>query len=124
MDDEVFEDALEVLDVRVSNVSLSDENLIEFLSVEKIEVSIRDDDRFVVVGFSDNSTLVYVGESAGSAVLCVEVLAPEPDMLFTSGLDVIVGTRPGTAGLLGGGSFRNSVWVGGLRSKLALYSKF
>ena len=97
-DDNVFEDLLETLTVRVSNFSLSDEDLIGLASVNSTEVVIRDDDRFVVVGFSEDSTLVSIEESEGPVTLCVEVLAPGLDMLFTSGIELVVGTRPGTAG--------------------------
>lgn len=97
-DDEVFEDLLEMLVVRVSNFFLSDEDLIGLASVNSTNVTIRDDDRFVVVGFTEDSLSVSIGESEGSAVLCVEVLVPEPDTEFTSGIEVVVGTRAGTAG--------------------------
>ena len=67
-------------------------------SVNITTVNIRDNDRFAVVGFSENSTVVSVDESAGPAIMCVDVLVPGPDMQFTSVLNVIVGTRPVTAG--------------------------
>lgn len=98
IDDEEFEDLLETLDIVVSNFSLSDEDLVGFASVNATQIVIRDDDRFAVVGFGGNFMQVSVGESAGAAILCVEVLAPESDMEFSSEIEIVVGTRPGTAG--------------------------
>lgn len=98
INDNEFEDSLETLEIVISNFSLSDEDLVGFSSVSTTQVVIRDDDRFAVVGFGENFTRVSVRESAGSAVLCVEVLAPESGMEFSSEIEIVVGTRPGTAG--------------------------
>lgn len=98
INDEVFEDSMETLNITVSNFSLTNEDLVGFASVSVTQIIIRDDDRFAVVGFLGNFTQVSVSESAGSVTLCVSLQSPEPGMPFSSEIEIVVGTRPGTAG--------------------------
>ena len=97
MDDTVFEDLRETLNITIATFSLSDQNLIGFASVETTEVVIIDDDRIVVLGF--NSSAIEVPESE-SAVACVGILSPALAVgaRFSSVIRAVVGTRPGSAG--------------------------
>lgn len=99
VDDQVFEDSRETLNITIAAFALSDQDLIGFASVGVTEVVIVDDDRIVVLGFVGNSSSIVVSESE-SAVACVGILSPEPgvDNRFSSMIRAVVGTRPGSAG--------------------------
>ena len=98
LDTDDFEDTPETFTVSISNFSLSDPDLVGFASRPSITVSILDDDRDVVLGFLEGSTLVNTSESVGMAVLCIGISFPAPELRFDSSIVVIVGTRRGTAG--------------------------
>ena len=84
INDDEFEDLNELLVVRVLNLSLSNENLVPFASIDSTQIIILDDDREVTLGFNDNSTTVSVNESVGEVFLCVQIFSPGPDKQFTS----------------------------------------
>ena len=96
--DDEFEDLNESFDILISSFSLTNTTLVGLLSVRTSRFVIVDNDREVVVGFDTNSTRVLVDEGAGKVVLCVSIFSPGPDRIFSSLVELVVGTRQGSAG--------------------------
>ena len=100
IEDDDFENLNEVFNISISNFSLSNTSLVGLASIRSSMFIIEDDDREVIVGFSANSTRVLVDEGDGHITLCIEVISPGPETIFSSMVEILVGTLPGTAGRL------------------------
>ena len=97
LDNEEFEDD-EMVEVVISSFSVDDPDLVVLDSRPSVLLSIIDDDRDAVVGFLPDFTVVNGSEALGTVMLCVGVLFPGPELGFESVIEVVVGTRRGTAG--------------------------
>lgn len=96
--DDDFEDLNESFNISISNFSLTNTALFGLASVDSSQFIIMDNDREVVVGFEADSTIVLVNEGARKVDLCIRIFSPGPERIFSSVVEVLVGTRQGSAG--------------------------
>ena len=97
----LFEESLETFSLMIQIVNVigtrEDGRMLRVLdSPNRIDISIVDDDRSVVIGFE--SIDFAVGEQNGPVQLCVNVFRPTMLEDFDASVDIIAATVSGSAG--------------------------